>query len=106
MVTKKIRLAIDANGLPISALHPDSVNEQLVESSTAHLSTSLQGVEVVRVWASADCHIAFGGIDVVAATSNLLLKANSPEYFHLRGDQYISVIQDSAPGNLYITPMN
>jgi len=101
---KKVRLPIDGSGNPVQALHPDSANEQIITSTGAsQLSASLQGVEVVRVWSDADCHIAFGDIGVVATATSLLLKANSPEYFSLRGDWYIAVFGAS---HVYVTPMN
>lgn len=108
MATKKITLPVDANGFPIqAALHPDSKNEVVVAfDASARNSATLQGCQVVRVWASQDCHLAFGGSGVIATTSNLLLVKNTPEYFSLNGDGYIAAIKNSLAGNLYITPMN
>jgi hypothetical protein len=108
---KKIRLPYDAFGSPVQGcLHPDSRNEQQIsfDGSTVN-STALVGVQVVRLWASADCHIAFGSTSsTVAIQTNLLLKANSPEYFSLNEDEYIAAVKVTAgsTGTLYITPMN
>ena len=106
MATKKICLPVDANGVAVQgALHPDSKNETVVAfDATARNAVALV-CQVVRVWATQDCHLAFGGSGIVATTANLLLLKNTPEYFSF-GDGYIAAIKDTVAGNLYITPMN
>jgi len=107
MAVKRICLPIDANGHPVQgALHPDSKNEIVVAFDASARNLTALTCQVVRVWATQDCHLAFGGAGVVALTSNLLLLKNVPEYFSLNGDGYIAAIKDSVAGNLYITPMN
>lgn len=107
MATKRVCLPIDANGNPVQgALHPDSRAEQVVAFDASARNTTVLTCQIVRVWASQDCHLAFGGSGIVATTSNLLLLKNTPEYFSIDGDGYIAAIKDTLAGNLYITPMN
>jgi hypothetical protein len=107
MATKKIRLPVDSNGFPVQgALHPDTVSEQVVAFDASSRNATSLVCQVVRVWATQDCHLAFGGPGVVATTANLLLLKNTPEYFSLNNDGYIAVIKDTLAGNLYITPMD
>jgi hypothetical protein len=61
------------------------------------------GAQVVRLVATADCHIAFGTSPAADATS-LLLTANLPEYFACETAEKVAVLADSGEGLLYITP--
>lgn len=61
-------------------------------------------IQVVRLVATAACHVAFG--DAPAATaSDMYLPADEPEYFTIHPGQKVAAIQDSAAGVLYVTEM-
>jgi hypothetical protein len=105
-MSKKIRLPVDANGFAVQgALHPDTKSETVVAFDANARNASPLACQVVRVWATQDCHLAFGGSSVTATGANLLLLKNTPEYFSLNDDVYIAAIKDTLAGNLYITPM-
>lgn len=91
-------------GAPVS-------NASTVVAFTATVATSKpipKGINCVRLLASTDCFIEIGRNDNPAtATTSMLLKANpTPEYLSCSPDDVISVLQSSAPGNLYITPID
>jgi hypothetical protein len=75
--------------------------------SVAFGTTSTQSAptdgNVVRLLATADCHIAFGAAAVADATC-LFLPANTPEYFACYGTDLVAVMGVSESGSLYITP--
>jgi hypothetical protein len=105
----KMRLLYDANGFPIQGVFcPNSSLEQTVVFNTPFVPATMR-VAVrsgfVRVWSTANCNLAFGDSTVVATVANMLLVANTPEYFAVPGG-YIAVIGTAGAGNLYITPMN
>ena len=59
--------------------------------------------QIVRLLATADCHVVFGE-DPAATGNDTPLPANLPEYFVFVPGHKVAVIQDSATGVLYITP--
>jgi hypothetical protein len=77
-------------------------------SSKVAFTTSTQSgaltATVVRLVATQDCHVAFAANPTaVADGTGTFLPANVPEYFQFTSGQKIAAIQDSAPGNLFIT---
>jgi hypothetical protein len=76
--------------------------QKVAIGSASTLSTAV-GAQVVRLVATADCHIAFGA-SPTADASSLLLTANLPEYFACESTEAVAVIADSGEGALYITP--
>jgi hypothetical protein len=104
MAVKKVCLVYDANGSPVQgALSPYSTTVVAFDGSARNIAP-LEG-EIVRLIATQDCHIKFGGAVVVATTNDTFLKANQVEYFSLRGNTYIAAIKDPGAGSLYITVM-
>ncbi len=64
------------------------------------------GTAVVRLVATSDCFVAFGGSTVAATSSDMFLPSGVVEEFQVVPNAtYISVIQDAAGGTLYITEM-
>ena len=106
---EKAKLAMDVNGTAVQgALCPRRNGSQNVSFGAASaVSTELVNAEIVRLCAkTADCRIRFGDFSGVAAlATDMLLPYNIPEYFALRGNRWIAVIQDSAPGVLNIQIM-
>jgi len=104
MAVKKVNLVHDANGSPVQgALSPYSTVVVAFDAS-ARNTNPLEG-EIVRLIATQDCHIKFGGAVVTATTSDMFLKGSQAEYFTLRGSTYIAAIKSAGAGNLYITVM-
>jgi 3D (Asp-Asp-Asp) domain-containing protein len=48
---------------------------------------------------------AYPFVGIIASSSDLLLKANQPEYFTLRGNKYLSVVRSTNDGILYVETM-
>ncbi len=78
------------------------VTQKVAFGATSAASAAV-GAGIVRLLATADCHVAFGA-DPTADSTCLFLTANSPEYFACSTADRVAVIQDMAGGSLYITP--
>ncbi len=87
--------------IPLPAILPGTAIT--VNIGAASVQSAAVDSTVVRLVATADCHIVFGANPTAGSTDTLLL-ANQPEYFVFTPGQRIAVIQDSATGTLYITP--
>ncbi len=85
--------------LPV--IRPGATQKVAVGSTSA--ASAPVTAQVVRLVATADCHVAFGP-SATADASSLLLVANMPEYFACESTDTVAVIRDSADGSLYITP--
>jgi hypothetical protein len=86
---------------PLPAILPGTAITVVV--GAASVQSAAINSTIVRVLATADCHIVFGG-SPTATANDTLLPANQPEYFVFTPGQCIAVVQDSAPGTLFITP--
>ena len=97
-------LAGDSRDRPIQVLSLG--NTQVVAFTTATGNSNVFVSNVVRVVSTSDCHIASGN-GIVATTSDALFIANVPEYLEIEGPTHrLSIIQNSAAGNVYITEMH
>lgn len=101
-MAKRPRMPIDGNGIAIQMLYPSVTVPITIGAATNRNGSPIVG-EVVRLVATSDCHIKFGGATVVATANDMFIPKGVPESFSLKGNQYIAVIQDSAGGNLFIT---
>ena len=86
---------------PLPAILPGTAIT--VSIGPASVQSATVDSTVVRLLATADCHIVFDA-NPAAAPNDTLLLANQPEYFVFTPGQRIAVIQDSATGTLYVTP--
>lgn len=75
---------------------------QKVGFASASVASTAVGGGLVRLVATADCHIVIGTSPTADGTG-LFLPGNMPEYFACSTTDQVAVIQDSAAGNLYIT---
>jgi len=104
-MTRKVTMVVDGNGVATQgALHPLSTTI-IAFTDTAGVNADSFVAEVVRLIATEDCYVKFGDGDIVATSSDMLIKANQPEYFTLRGEGYISAIRVTSSGNLFVTVM-
>ena len=87
--------------IPLPAILPGTA--VTVAIGAASLQSAAINSTVVRLVSTADCHIVFG-INPTATLNDTFLPANQPEYFVFTPGQLVSVIQDSVPGTLFITP--
>jgi hypothetical protein len=76
---------------------------QTVNFSSTSAASGTLGGGVVRLLATADCHVVFGA-NPTADDTCLFLPGNIAEYFACAADDKVAVIRDSADGVLYITP--
>jgi hypothetical protein len=76
---------------------------QKLDFGAASVATAAVGGGVVRLVATADCHIALGSTPTADATC-LFLPGNMPEYFACASGDQVAVIQDTTAGSLYVTP--
>lgn len=73
-------IAVPEHGAAPVALQPPAA-EQTVTFTTSTASSAFHATtRIVRLYASADCHILFGA-DPTATTSKMKLKADAAEYF-------------------------
>jgi hypothetical protein len=87
--------------IPLPAILPGTAVTLAI--GAASIQSAAINSTVVRLVATADCHIVFGA-NPTATVNDTLLPANQPEYFVFTPCQLIAAIQDSVPGNLFITP--
>jgi hypothetical protein len=59
-------------------------------------STGDKRNRTVRVFTDADCYIAWGDADTEANATDVPIRSEDAEYFHLNEGDYISVIERSA----------
>jgi hypothetical protein len=90
------------DGLP--AIKPGTSSQKVPIGAATVQSASVFG-QVVRLVATSDCHLSFGANPAALADGTcVFLPASVPEYFVLTSGDKVAVIQDLAPGVLYITP--
>lgn len=84
---------------------PGATTKQATSSSAAEVS--LAEGKTYRFIATEDCYLSFIAAGGTAAdSSDMFVKANVPEVFSTRpGIDAVSVIRDSADGNLFVTEM-
>lgn len=82
-----------------------TLNLQVETSSTSITSPISANIIAVRVVSTVAAHIAVGATPLTATTSDLLLPANVPATFAVRGGDYIAAIRVGSDGNLYITEL-
>jgi hypothetical protein len=106
-MTRKISMPVDDHGVAVQdALFP-SATIVLDLNAVSHNLTAMVN-QVVRLVATQNCHIKFGNVTVIATVNDMFLPKSLPEYFSMRGDQYISAVIDNIadlPGSLNIVTM-
>ena len=100
-------------GQSLTFMNPVTTQSLAITSSSTQITTSLGAhVRVVRLHPTEDAHVAFGsspaaGSSIVATTADLLIPADTTEYFLVSPNGFIAVIEDSsnALGIIYVTGM-
>lgn len=81
------------------------VSSKLAFTSASAQSGVLAGT-IVRVVATQNCHLAFGANPTAAADGSCIyLPLGTTAYFSVASGCKVAAVQDSAPGNLFITVM-
>lgn len=86
-------------GLPNSA---QDIKQAFTGAAAA--ITTARAEKWYRFIATQDCHLLFAAAGNATA-SNMLLKAGVPEVFYMGNIARISVIRDTADGDLYLTEL-
>jgi hypothetical protein len=78
-----------------------------VSAASAQSAVWPDGIRVVRLVSTTNCHINFGVNPTAAATDNngIYLPAGVVEYFQVRGGERLAVIRDTADGSLNVAEM-
>lgn len=81
---------------------------QTVTIGAAHTESTAQavGFDAVLLRATSDCHIQIGGSVAATTTDTLILAADPPLVFMCHPGEVVSVIEASAAGTLYVTPLS
>ena len=94
------------HSLDIDLLKPGTVHKFSPAGATARNSTAITlehgGRKIVRIVATANVNIIFGGSAVEAAATDSFLPANLVEYFDMWGDTYVAAI---GTADVYVTEM-
>lgn len=80
-------------------------NQVVAYTATPGLSAAfLAQSTLIRVVATSNCHLKFGAAPT-ATTSDMYLPLGIPEVFQVTPGEKVSVIQNSAGGNLHVTEL-
>lgn len=86
------------------AIYPGVSQVKAFTNTSAQATALGKGTSLIRVFATQDCHLAFGTSPTAVATgANLFLPANTVEYIGVVPSTKVAVIRDTANGNLFIT---
>lgn len=91
-----------SSNMSLPAIVPST--SQVIATSGAHQESAAVGSPLIRVCCSADCWIAIGAAPVADKTTSIFLPSGVVEYFGCLSTDKVSVLQDTAGGNLSITP--
>lgn len=82
-------------------------NQTITTSATSALLTNAFGTAttVVRLCATAACHVRLGNPSATAVATDMYLPANVPMYISVAPGQKIAAIQNAAGGVLHVTEM-
>lgn len=94
----------DSRNVPVNVLQPIDTMAVPVGASSTLINTFEDGVEVLRIVATVNCHIEFGPAPI-ATTSSMFMPAGVVEYFQRKPGHVIAVIQSATAGMVYISSM-
>ncbi len=82
--------------------------EAVSYTGTAGTTAAGVGAHIQRValYATTDCHIAFGGSTVAATTDDFFLPGGQLAMFVIHPGQYVSAIQSASGGTLYVNQVD
>jgi len=92
----------------VSEILTPATNQTITTGAVSVLLTNPFGTytTVVRLCATAACHIKIGNPTATATTSDPYLPANTPWYIFVAPGQKIAAIQNAAGGVLHVTEMS
>lgn len=94
----------DSRNVPVNVLQPIDTLAVPIGATATLINSFEDGVEVLRIVATVNCHLEFGPAPI-ATTSSMFLPAGVVEYFQRKPGCVVSVIQNTSAGMLYISSM-
>ena len=92
---------------PISPWRLGKAQTVAIGASAANNSTAFgSSTQAVMVTPTSNCHVRFGQPNPAAVSTDTFLSAGVPYVFAIGIGDFISVIQDSASGTLYVTELS
>ncbi len=99
-------VAWPAWGQSLDFLRPVTTQTLQIHISSSSITNSLgEYVRVVRLHPTEDAHVAMGASPLTATTDDLLVPADTTEYFLVGPNSYIAVIVSATQGVIYVTGM-
>ena len=106
LILALLLIAAPAWGQSLTFLRPMTTQTLELGTASASITNSLgEYVRVVRVHPTENAHVAVGVSPLTATTADLLVPADTTEYFMVPPNGYIAVIRDSTTGVIYVTGM-
>ncbi len=100
-------IAWPAWGQSLDFLRPVTTQTLEIHSSSSSITNSLGAyIRVVRLHPTEDAHVAIGASPLTATTDDLLVPADTTEYFLVAPNSYIAVIVSGTQGVIYVTSMS
>ncbi len=93
----------DDNGNPIAMFRPQATINVAYTGTKGDTAGVETGVKVVRIYCTSDAFIRINAAATAAA--GMPVKAEVETYLPINEGEYVSAIQQSAGGTLYVTPM-
>jgi len=96
----------DLTGHPLPAFRYGTTHVVAYTGTAARMSTGISdGCKLALVWCETDAHIAVGDNSVDATTSDKPITAKVDTPVVVNPGEFISAIQQSAGGNMYVTEL-
>lgn len=90
---------------PISPWKLGKCQTVAIGATHAESTAQVAPYQAVLVRATADCHILTGVSAAASATDTLIKASDPPLVLALQPGEVVSVIEDSATGTLFVTPL-
>jgi hypothetical protein len=103
MARIKTPASVRANSFPAIMLAGAAV-KVAVGAASAAAAALAANITCVRVCADTNCHIRITQAGTAATTNDTYLPKDRAEYFNVTPGDIITVIRDTADGNLFINP--
>lgn len=93
---------------PDMSIYRPVTTQILTSGSTSVSVTNAFGsfIRVVRIHPTEDIFMTLGSTPQTAVSTDMLLPADTTEYFRVSPGEYIAVIQSSTGGTVYVTEMD
>jgi len=94
----------DKNGVPIQSLAPEFIIN-LTLGAASSINILPVNTKVLRLTATQECWLAFGGATIVATTSGILFPAGVEIFTVPEAATYIAALQNATGGTLNVCAM-